>query len=262
MGHKERIGHHFYEVMRDEKSPEPEIAGEKLLARITLSRHEETAYTGVGRDITEQGISRAREKGRKIHAEKGMPSLIGSSPKERAIGTGQSIEEGLHEADDIKPTIRWLKVPGLQSTKYRDPAFLAELSKEWGSSQEVWTRAHYHEPKYYDNPGKIETNEEKRARMYRELERLVRFLEKREPSGEVPHLVFISHYELLTLLLDDVFGIDTFDTPNTPTFGEHIDIDAYHADKNGNIPVKIQFRERGKKVLFDRTLRRFVSLPA
>jgi len=52
--------------------------------------------------------------------------------------------------------------------------------KKLGNRQEAWTDAHYNDPFFYDNPERIETNEEKRTRLYREIERLVSFLEKRD----------------------------------------------------------------------------------
>lgn len=243
------------------KGMESKENGPQLMARVTFSRHEETNYTGIGRDITDQGIARAQEKGKVTTREKGAPRIIGHSPRERAKGTAESIEEGSVKETGGASEARWLRIPGLRSTDYRDKAFLAELTKELGTTQEAWTHAHYHKPTYYDNPDKVETNEEKRARMYRELERLVSFLEKKDLQGEAPHLVFVSHYELITLLLDDVFGIDTFGTPNTPSFGEHVDIDLYRPLISGDVPIRIHYNGREKNVLFDRKLRRLVASP-
>ncbi|MFA6414931.1 MAG: histidine phosphatase family protein [Candidatus Paceibacterota bacterium] len=249
--------------MSSESIPVKQEQAPQLLARVTFSRHEETEYTGVGRDITEQGIARAQEKGKVIIQEKGAPMVIGHSPRERAKGTAESIEEGIHE--ELGETVgkaRWMRIPGLRSTDYRDEAFLEQLSKELGTGQEAWTDAHYNMPAYYDNPEKVETNEEKRTRLYREIDRLVSFMEKKDMKGEVPHLVFVSHYELLSLLLDDVFGIETFGTTNTPTFGEHIDIDLYKPLPSGDVPIRIHYGGHEKEVLFDRKLRRLVAKPA
>lgn len=240
----------------------------QLLARITFSRHEETDYSGVGRDITERGITRAREKGKSITREKGAPSIIGYSPSERAKGTAESIEEGVQEeTGDASEKSRLVRIPGLRSTEFRDEEFSKQLVKEFGTigkgstEQEEWANAHYNEPEFYDNPDKIETNEEKRTRLYQEIERLVSFLEKEDSKGEAPHLVFVSHFELLSLLLDDVFGIQTFGTTNTPTFGEHIDIDLYKPLESGDVPVRIHYAGHEKTVLFDRKLRRMVTQP-
>lgn len=84
-------------------------------------------------------------------------------------------------------------------------------------------------------------------------------MEKKDSQGKVPHLVFVSHYELITLLLDDVFGIKTFGTTNVPTFGEHIDIDLYKPLKNGDVPIRVHYDGHEKQVLFDRKLRRLVA---
>lgn len=233
----------------------------QLLARVTFSRHEETNYTGIGRDITDRGIARAQEKGRTVAQEKGAPAIIGHSPKERAKGTAESIEEGVQEVAGDSERARWIKVPGLRSTDFHDESFRDELAEKLGTGQEAWTEAHYHLPEFYDNPEKLETNEEKRARMYRELDRLISFMEKKDLKGEVPHLVFVSHYELLSLLLDDVFGIQTFGTTNTPTFGEHIDMDLYKPLQNGSVPIRIHYDGHEKQVLFDRKLRRLVAQP-
>jgi broad specificity phosphatase PhoE len=245
-----------------EASQRPEFLAEKLVARVTLMRHEETEYTGVGRDITERGLVRATEVGESITHEKGAPRVIGTSPKPRAVGTGLSVEEGVQHADPEASPARWITVPGLQATKFRDPEIHNDLTQKYGGDQAAWAEAHYDDPEFYNNPDKLESNEEKRSRMYRELERLVFSLEKQETTDEVPHLVFVSHYELLTLLLDDVFGIQTFGTPNTPTFGEHVDIELYQPDEHDAIPIRIQFRDHQAFVLFDRELRRLVATPA
>ncbi len=246
------------ESTQEHKDHEP-----RLLARITFSRHEETEYTGVGRDITERGIARAQEKGRTIAEEKGSPALIGHSPKERAKGTAESIEEGIQERlGDDSEQARWMRIPGLRSTTFRDPDIYKELVEKLGTGQEAWADAHYNVPEFYDNHERIESNEEKRALLYRELERLVSFLEKKDLNGEVPHLVFVSHFELLSLMLDDVFGIDTFGSTNTPTFGEHIDIELYEPLPNGDAPLHVSYGGHEKTVLFDRKLRRLVALPA
>lgn len=229
----------------------------RLLARVTLSRHEETTYSGVGRDITDAGITRAQEKGRAITQEKGAPVVIGHSPRERAKGTAESIEEGVREHTE-DTNARWIRVPGLRSSDVRDKEAHGRLAEELGTSQEAWAHAHHHRPDFYDNPEAFETNEEKRTRMYRELDRLVSFLEKQGVPEEPPHLVFVSHYELITLLLDDVFGIHTFETPNTPSFGQHVDIDVYEALPSGEVPIRIHFNGQEKQVLFDRKLRNLV----
>lgn len=235
----------------------------QLIARVTFSRHEETNYTGVGRDITDRGIARAQEKGKNVTQEKGVPIVIGHSPKERAKGTAESIEEGVHEESGVNgEKARWIRVPGLRSTKFRDENIYKELLEKFGPSQEAWTDATYNKPEFYDNPERVETNEEKRVRLYREMERLISFLEKKDFKGEAPHLVFVSHYELLSLLLDDVFGIETFGTTNTPTFGEHIDIDFYKPTESGEVPVRIHYAGHEKQVLFDRKLRKLIAKPA
>lgn len=241
---------------KQEKAPE-------LLAKITFSRHEETNYTGIGRDITDKGIARAQEKGKAITQEKGAPVLIGHSPKERAKGTAQSIEEGVQE--EVRGSgsgARWIRIPGLRATEFHDESLRDELTEQLGTTQEAWAEAHHRMPELYDNPERVETNEDKRARLYREIERLVSFLEKKGVQGEVPHLVFVSHYELITLLLDDVFGIASFGTTNVPSFGEHVDVDLYTPLQDGSVPIRIHYNGHEKEVLFDRGLRRLVAKPA
>jgi len=237
---------------KKEKAPE-------LLARVTFSRHEETNYTGVGRDITDEGIVRAQEKGRAIAQEKGTPVFYGHSPRERAHGTATSIAEGAREANDDTTNERWMKFPGLRSTDFRDEAFREQLIEKLGNSQEAWADAHYNEPEFYNNPDKIETNEEKRVRLYREIERVIAFLEKRGLKGEVPHLVLVSHYEIITLLLDDVFGIQTLGSTAAPTFGEHVDLDIYKPLSNGDTPIRVHYNDHEQQVIFNRNLHRMVA---
>lgn len=236
-----------------------------LWAKITFSRHEETHYTGVGRDITERGIARAQDKGKRIVGEKGMPAVVGHSPRERAKGTAESIVEGVERVGDAAD-VRWIEVPNLRPTDFYDQEFVQQMAQKLGVGpgeevQKAWSKTHHKDSEFYDNPDKLETNEDKRARMYRELERLTSFMEKRDVKGEAPHLVFVSHYELLTLLLDDVFGITTFGTTNVPTFGEHIDIDMYQPLPSGDVPLRIHYAGHEKLVYFVRKLRRLVAPP-
>lgn len=231
----------------------------KLLARITFSRHEETNYTGIGRDITDRGVERARMKGRAIAKEKGAPVFYAHSPRERARGTAESIAEGVQEALGDDRAAFWMESPGLRSTDFYDEEFRTHLQEVLGDSQEAWAKAHYNRPEYYNNPGKLETNEDRRARLYDEMGKLLRFLEKQETQDEVPHLVFVSHYELITLFLDDVFGINAIGGPDAPTFGEHIDIDVQRPLPNGDVPMQVHYNGHTQRVVFDRQLRRVVA---
>lgn len=242
-------------VRKQESAPQ-------LLAKVTFSRHEKTNYTGVGRDITEDGVAHAKEKGQVVTREKGAPALIGHSPRERAKGTAESIEEGIREEVGGPSSTRFIQVPGLRDTQFRDADFREELIEKLGSGMgavESWADAHYHEPTFYDNKTKVETNEEKRVRLYREVERLISFLEKRDLKGEVPHLLFVSHYELMTLLIDDVFGIKSFETSHVPSYGEHVDVDIYRPLQTGDVPINVHYAGREKNVLFDRKLRRLIA---
>ena len=65
---------------------------------------------------------------------------------------------------------------------------------------------------------------------------------------------------LLTLLLDDVFGIHTVGGEEKPEFGEHVDIDLYEHDERGNIPALIRYNGTETQVFFDRALLKFVAL--
>lgn len=230
----------------------------KLVARITLSRHEETQYTGIGRDISPEGEERAREKGRQIAKEKGPPVLYGHSPRERAKGTAEAIAEGVKDVAEGGEA-RWMTFPGLRSTDFHDKDFHQSLIDEWGTTQEPWIRAHYHEQRFYDNPEKIETNEEKRERLYRELDRITAFLNKKDLGEEVPHLVLVSHYEVITLLLDDVFGIQELGSINSPGFGEHVDLDVYQSLENGDVPMRVHYNGKEAHVVFNKKLRRVVA---
>lgn len=244
-----------------ESSQETKESSPRLLAKVTFSRHEETFYSGIGRDITDAGIARAQDKGRTTMRAKGAPVLFGHSPRERAKGTAESIEEGAREEAGGSLETRWMMIPGLRSSDVRNKEAHARLAGELGTTQEAWADAHYYKPEFYDNPDSFETNEEKRTRMYRELDRLIGFLLKRPPEDEAPHLVFVSHYELISLLLDDVFGIKTFESTNTPSFGQHVDIELYEPVSDGSVPIHIHFNGHEKQVLFDRKLRRLIARP-
>lgn len=244
-----------------EEVTQPELLGQRMLARFTLVRHEETAYTDVHPDITEEGYARMRAKGQAFAREGRIPDAVGASPKTRTQGTAEAFLKGVEDVlgKPLKTSV--MSVPNLEATRYRDKSFPSELAAKWGTAQDIWKRAHYHEQQFYDNPNRIETNEEKRSRLYDQLEWSAQWLSEHERPGQVLHFPYFTHYEIVTLLLDDVFGIQKVGGVSKPEFGEHVDLDVYEPDENGDIPMRVAYGEHVAEVVFDKGLRRIVAPP-
>lgn len=230
-----------------------------LLARVTLARHEETHYTGEGRDITPEGEAKARERGRMLLEQKGTPTFVGHSPQARAKGTAEALLEGMGGVEDFQ----LVEVKSIRQSVIRDVATLQKFSDEFGVSQQQWADAHHYRPDFYNNEEFLESNQEKLERIHRGMALLLSRIIKGKftnssDENESPHLLFVSHYELLTLLLDEVFGLmKTFGSIRVPTFGEHIDIDVLRPIEEGAVPLVVGFRDHQKEVVFDIELRRF-----
>lgn len=247
-----------------EKMPEIKVekSGEReksILAHITFSRHGETRYTDQYPDITEDAVQRAQDKGGMIATKKGAPERIIHSPAVRAKGTADAIHMGVgvkdeqtainvHQSRQIRPS----DIPDHQKAN----ALFTSMSKE-----EV-ARQHHIDDGIFADGSVMETPESKRVRLYRSLEYLIRSLttKKDDKKSTAPHIVVVSHYELVSILLGDVFGDlkELFGRYNVPSFGEHIDVILFRTDDPNIVTVEIDFDGKTARRDFDRSKRFFV----
>lgn len=225
------------------------------IARITFSRHGETGYTDIYPDITEDAIKRAENKGAAITGDKGAPDIIIHSPMVRAKGTADAIATGVQNTEGATVVMRESRHIRMSDIPDRQKA--REAFEALGSQEEV-ARHHHIEGGVFTQKEMIETPESKRTRLYRSLEYLVRSIEKGEKKN--PHIVVVSHYELVSLLLTDIFGDlqTTFGQYNTPSFGEHVDVTLLETDRPDTVTIKVEYDGKMGQRDFDRTSRSFI----
>jgi hypothetical protein len=65
----------------------------------------------------------------------------------------------------------------------------------------------------------------------------------------------VSHFEIVTHLIDDVFGIETTGKYNSPSFGERVNIEGFRTDNPELVSLKVTYNEQTKVVNFNRTTR-------
>lgn len=238
--------------MKVEGSAETE---KKVLAHITFSRHGETKYTDQYPDITEGAIISAQEKGGAITAEKGVPDLIIHSPAVRAKGTADAIHSG-SVAEHVHEPVQMHESQQIRPSEFPDRERAQELFASIGDSEEI-ARQHHVEGGAFTDPDIIETPENKRTRLYRALEYLIRSLDQEK---EAPHIVVVSHYELVSILLSDVFGDleKSFGRYNVPSFGEHVDVELIRTSNPDVVTVKVNCDGKSASRDFNRKERVFL----
>lgn len=240
-----------------------EASGERsgdVLAHITFSRHGETRYTDQYPDITDNAIQSAQSKGEVIVAEKGAPEIIVHSPSVRAKGTADAIHTGIRAKDDL-PEVRMHQSKQIRPSDIPDREKAREMFESLGNQEEI-SRQHHVEGGVFTDGELMETPESKRVRLYRALEYLIRSFvgEKSAQKKDAPHIVIVSHYELVSLLVSDIFGDlkETFDRYSVPSFGQHVDVTLIRTDDPNIVTVKVDCDGKTVQRDFDRAKRFFV----
>jgi broad specificity phosphatase PhoE len=223
----------------------------KPFLRITLMRHEEPFYKGKGTDLTEEGTRGALETGRDM-AETIDPEdelYLLSSPSARTRGTLKLVAEGAGLKDEPQRSVKVLRMGEIRDME-RFKERIASLGD--GQGKEGIARDQYTNPEVYEHdPSFIEPNSKKRERLYRAFEYLLRWLGKHQ-EAESAHVIAVSHFEIITHLIHDVFGIENVGRYNAPSFGEKVDIEGFHTDSPDKVLLKVSYNEHSKVVHFNR----------
>lgn len=223
----------------------------KPFLRISLMRHEEPFYSGKEKDLTEKGEAGALETGRNL-AETIDPEdelYLVSSKSARTRGTLTGVAEGAG-LDDVPQQV----IKSLRMGDIRDMGRFKERISEIGGGQggEEIARDQYTHPELYEHdPNFIEPNSKKRERLYRSFEYLLRWLDKHQEADRA-HVIAVSHFEIITHLIHDVFGIESVGKYNAPSFGEKVEIEGYHTESTDKILLKVSYNEHSKVVHFNR----------
>lgn len=237
-----------------ERPPETNIEMSlKPLFKVTLMRHEEPYYKDEGHDLTPEGVERAKETGKRLkeggHISKTDKLHLFHSAKPRAKGTLEFVAEGAEIPHESKRESGQLRM----SDMYDREAFLVRAN-ELNFDPEALAEDHHRNPMYEERPDIIEPHSNKKKRLYRALEYLIRSFDKvrgEEDTG-TPHVIAVSHFEIITHLVHDVFGIENLGKYNAPAFGEMVNIEAYKTDSPDKILLKVSFDGKTKYVYFNR----------
>lgn len=226
----------------------------KLLFKLTLMRHEEPFYKDVGHDLTDNGVRGAISTGKSLgitgQISKDDEVFFMHSPVPRAKGTLDFVAEGAGLVD--RPT---RSIDQLRKSDMPDFDAFMKRVEELGFDQERVAEDHYRNDMYENRPDIVEPHSHKRERLYRSLEYLIRWFEKHSTGDKTPHIIAVSHFEIITHIINDVFGIETFDRFNVPAFGEQVYIEAYQSAVNDTVLLKVKYNSRTKEVLFNRATR-------
>lgn len=235
---------------------EKKEAQPKLLFKVVLMRHEEPHYKDIGHDLTDKGVEGATETGRKLKEDEFFsdenPILLFHSPKPRAEGTLDFVAQSAEI-----PTENKRAIDAIGQSKIANPEAFLERARELDFDPEKIAEDHYKHEMHKTRPDIIEPHEKKKKRLYRAMEYLIRSIIKNINDAETatPQILAVSHFEIVTHLINDVFGIENVGKYNSPSFGEQIKISAFQTEEKDKILLTVSFRELEKQVIFNRTTR-------
>ncbi len=235
---------------------EKKEAQPKLLFKVVLMRHEEPYYKDEGHDLTDSGVDGAIETGKKMREDEFFsdknPILLFHSPKPRAEGTLNFVAQGAGIPVENK---RAVNVIG-QSRIANMDVFM-ERVQELGFDMEKVAEDHYKHEMHKNRPDIIEPHEKKKERLYRAMEYLIRSIIKNIDESETttPQILAVSHFEIVTHLIDGVFGIENVGKYNSPSFGEQVKISAFQTEDKDRVLLNVAFRDLEKQVVFNRATR-------
>ncbi|NTU66411.1 MAG: histidine phosphatase family protein [Candidatus Moranbacteria bacterium] len=236
----------------EKKEKEP-----KLLFKAILMRHEEPYYKDEGHDLTDNGVEGAIETGRRMKADgffsDNDPVTLLHSPKPRAKGTLDFVAQGAEI-----PTEKEREIKMIGQSKMNNREAFMDRVRELDFDIEKLAEDHYKNDMYENRPDIIEPNNKKKERLYRSMEYLIRSIMKSDGNQNengTPQILAVSHFEIITHLIDDVFGIENIGKYDSPSFGEQVKISAFETEDKNKISLDIEFRDMRKTVIFDRTSR-------
>jgi len=231
------------------------------LFEITLMRHAKPYYSDEGHDLTPEGVEQATSAGKMMKDSgyfDGSDVYLVHSPTPRAKGTLEFVAEAAGLEDETARSINQLRRSDIHDMDTFLASF-AELAETEGlDPAEAAAKHHYVHPMHEEGVI-IEKASKKRERLYRSLENLARWFETHpNESGKTPHVLAVSHFEIITHLLHDVFDITTMDSYNRPAFAEMLRIKAYPGgDKK--LRLLVSYNGLEKEAIFDRNKRAIES---
>jgi broad specificity phosphatase PhoE len=208
-----------------------------MLFKLIFIRHEKPYYKDDGHDLTPEGIERSIALGKKLVEEKIINPeekiLLLHSPKPRARGTLEFFMQGANITGPLE------SVEDLRSSDFKNLDDFLARKNDLGFSSEELAKEHFTNEEYFNNsPHIIETND----RLYKFLRDLI---QRSKSEQDFPkQVIAVSHFEIIMHLIDDVFGIETFETYLTPRLGEYLIIDFLRNEIQNSYTLEVFFREK------------------
>lgn len=262
---------------------------ERLFGVIQLVRHGDTDYTGVYPDVTKEGFRKVGKTGKDIKSQVlnlrelleksnlslGQDLLFVSSPAPRAQATCKKIEGELK-----KETMKEIRVvdflSGKKQSKNGDVVRTKknirpldfnndrvneaekEMMKLAGvNSREEW-RLKYRQTDYdymkadlfEERDDLMETRTQAKERIFRGLANKTKVLKRyKEKFSRIPHVVAVSHFELLNQLASEIFDLSSQESDDELLHrAEKISIYMLDLENKNKVELLIGFREKFKRV--------------
>jgi phosphohistidine phosphatase SixA len=226
---------------------------EKLLFNAIFMRHEEPFYEDVGHDLTDGGVQGAIATGEEIKDSRFFdldePLFLFHSPKPRAKGTLDFVAEGAGISSESKREIKQIG----QSRIHDYQAFM-QYFEEINRNMETVAKDHHTSAMFENSPELIEPHSNKKKRLYRAVEYMLRNILKNQ-NGKTSQILAVSHFEIITHLVFDVFNIEELEQYNSPSFGERVMIRGYNTESTDKTILEVSFRSHKKRVIFNRETR-------
>lgn len=227
---------------------------EKPIFKAILMRHEEPFYENVGHDLTDKGVENSIQTGLAIKNagffSQSDPLFLFHSPKPRAEGTLDFVARSAE-----LPTKNKRVIKQITESPVKDYETFMTRIEELDYDPESIARDHYEHPMFETRPDIIEPHSRTKKRLYRAVEYVLRSILGNEDQNSTPQILAVSHFEIITDLLDDVFNIKELGTYNSPSFGEQVEIQGYSIPNSKNVILEVNFRGNKKKVIFNREKR-------
>lgn len=227
----------------------------KLLFKAILKRHEKTEYTGIGHDLTDEGVSGAKESGKKLKGDgffsKENQVIAFHSPEARTKGTSDFVLGEAGISSESRP-ISMLGPTEIFDVEAFEKHNVEDLDDNPARIAEDFHTGDFHR----NNPEIIEPHLKKKERLYRAMEYFIRYVLKNNtnPDSPVTQVFAVSHFEIITHLVDDVFGIENTGY-RSPSFGEEVRISGFQTENPDKILLSVSFRDLEKEVIFNRKTR-------
>ncbi|HEC32998.1 MAG TPA: hypothetical protein ENI63_01930 [Candidatus Kaiserbacteria bacterium] len=240
----------------------------KTLGKVTVFRHGETAYTNISPDLTKDGIRTIEDASKKLRDELDASETldsediwVASSPAVRTKDTADIIKKHLGiDKTHVTDNLLGFQVEGNYDAVTEDIKDITKDAKTQEEHISMVDTAFSVGDERFKNKDVWGKNVDVHLKAPRGIEYLIRLFNKYEKkgTGKIPHLILVSHYELIEKLVRDVYSINPKEERVFKP-GERIDLVINKPEPgSSNVPIILTFRGVQKDVIFNRENRSIV----